>query len=305
MCLAVPALADPFALVASVQGRVDVTVARSGETVRAAFGRPLERGDRVTVAEGGAATIYFSDGNVIELAEKSSVTVGGRVANRDRVGPGAGLPGPVFAQVSKVVAGGSRETGLVAIAPMRGGDEARALILEPRNSNVFAARPAFAWRAVEGADRYRVTVSGDEGEAWRAETGATRLDWPEDAAAPRPGTDYLWTLEALSDRGAVRREESAFHVLDDDDERAVRDDLAKIAAGAGGPDHAATHFLAGSYLAARGLYHLAAGHYERLEALAPDSPAPLESLGRVYRTIGLMDLAAESFQKALALSKTP
>uniref|UniRef100_A0A832I5Y1 Tetratricopeptide repeat protein n=1 Tax=Eiseniibacteriota bacterium TaxID=2212470 RepID=A0A832I5Y1_UNCEI len=303
LAVASPALAEPFALLASVRGRVDVIVARTGEKARASFGRALERGDRIEVAAGGGATVYFSDGNVIELGEKSSVTVGGRVANPARVGPGAGLAGPVYQQVARVVTGGSRETGLVAISQMRGADAQRALILAPRASHVLTGRPAFAWRAAAGADRYRVTVSDEHGEVWSREVAEGPLAWPADAPAARSGADYLWTLEALSDRGALRREESAFHVVEADDERVVRENLARIEASAGGPDHPATHFLAGSYLAGRGLHHDAARHFERLGALVPESPAAHEALGNVYRTIGLMDLAAESFQKALALTR--
>jgi tetratricopeptide (TPR) repeat protein len=225
------------------------------------------------------------------------------VAHVGRVGPGAGLSGPVYREVAKVVTGGSRETGLVALSQMRGDAAQRALILAPRNSHVLSDPPLFSWRPAEGANRYRVVVSDENGEAWRAETGDTSLPWPDDAPAPRAGADYLWTLEALSDRGALRREESAFHVLESDEERAVRDDVARIEAGAGGPERPATQFLAGSYLAGRGLYHLAAGRFERLGTLAPESPAPHEALGNMYRTIGLMDLAAESFQRALALTK--
>jgi hypothetical protein len=298
------AFAEPFALLASVQGRVEVKRAGNGQTVRGAFGRTLERGDRIVVAAGGSATVYFSDGNVIELGERSSVTVGGRVGGNTRVGPGANLGGPVYQQVAKVVTGGSRETGLVALPPMRGDHDLRPLILAPRNSSLLLSDPpAFVWRAVAGATRYRVTVSDENGEAWRHETEATSLAWPAAGPAARAGADCLWTLEALSDRGTLRREESVFHVVDTEGDRAIRDDLARIEASAGGADHPAACYLAGAYLAGRGLQHAAVERFVRLGALVPDSPASPEALGNVYRTIGLMDLAAESFQKALALTQ--
>jgi Flp pilus assembly protein TadD len=44
--------------------------------------------------------------------------------------------------------------------------------------------------------------------------------------------------------------------------------------------------------------------FTELSRLSPDSPAPHEALGNVYRTVGLMDLAAAEFQKALELTRT-
>ena len=301
--LATPALADPYALIASVQGKVEVTSAKGGAPVRAAFGRPLERGDKVSVGAGGAATLYFSDGNVIELAEKSSVTVGGRVGSSAKVGPGAETQAGVYAQVSKVVTGGSRQTGLVALSPMRAGEDRPPTILEPRRADVLDDRPAFAWRSVEGASRYKVSVSGADGELWSREATGVSLAYPADAAALPRDADYLWTLEALSDRGRVAREETAFHVVSPGIRDAVSADLESISRSAGGPDHPAAQYLEGQYAVGRGLYHDAAERFTKLSQLVPDSPAPHEALGTVYRAIGLMDLAAAEFQRALELSK--
>jgi hypothetical protein len=301
--IASPALADPFALLASVKGKVEVTAAKGGEPVRASFGRPLERGDRVSVGPGGAATIYFSDGNVIELAEKSAVTVGGRVGSSAKVGPGAETQAGVYAQVSKVVTGGSRQSGLVALSQMRAGEDRPPTILAPRRADVLEDRPAFSWRAVEGANRYRVVVSGEGGELWSREVSGVSLDYPADADALARDADYLWSLEALSDRGRVSREESAFHVVSAGIRDAVRADMESISKSAGGPDHPAAQYLEGQYAVGRGLYHDAAASFTKLSQLVPESPAPHEALGTVYRAIGLMDLAAAEFQRALELTR--
>ena len=76
-----------------------------------------------------------------------------------------------------------------------------------------------------------------------------------------------------------------------------------ISRSAGGPDHPAAQYLEGQYAVGRGLYHDAADRFTKLSQLVPDSPAPHEALGTVYRAIGLMDLAAAEFQRALELSK--
>jgi hypothetical protein len=306
--LAIPRLAqaDPFALLAGVSGKVEVVSSRGGAGVRATFGRPLERGDRVVVGDAGSATIYFSDGNVIELGAKSSATIGGRVTSSARVGPGAGLPGSVYAQVSKFVTGGSRQNGLVALSAMRGdGGDKVALIVAPRRTDVLTDRPAFAWRAAEGATRYRVSVAGDQGEVWSREVTGLALAYPADTPALGRDADFLWKLEAFSDRGRLGSEEAAFHVMSEAMSGTVRADVERIGGSTGGADRPASHFLAGSYLFGRGLYQDAADHFTALCKQSPDSPAPHEALGNVYRAIGLMDLAAAEFQRALELTREP
>ena len=94
------AAAEPIAFVVAMKGPVTVTSAK-GVAAKAALGRPLERGDKVKVGAGGSASLFFSDGNVVELGEGSSITVGGKLAAADakRVGPGSEVSGEVFAKV--------------------------------------------------------------------------------------------------------------------------------------------------------------------------------------------------------------
>lgn len=294
---------EPYAIIASATGKVEVV--HAGATRRASFGFTLERGDRVVVAPGASATVYLSDGNVIELAERSTVTIGGRVAPSSKVGPGAGLSGGVYSQVSRFVTGGSRQSGLVAMSAMRGGEERTPFLDGPRQTDLLTDRPTFAWRPVEGASRYRVSVSGDQGEVWRREVVANGLEYPADVPALARDADYLWKVEAIGARGPFRDESSVFHVLSEGAASSVRVDLSHIAESAGGANSPATHYLAGSYLSGRRLYLDASAHFEQLGRISPDSPAPHEALGNVYRAIGLMDQAAAEFQRALELTRQP
>lgn len=304
LVLAASAAADPLAVLAAVKGKVQVARA-GGATKAAGFGQALERGDRVVVPSGGSASVFFNDGNVIELAEKSSITIGGRIASRPRVGPGSELSAEVYSRVSKFVTGGSAQTGLVAMATVRGNDTTAPILLAPRNTGVLPGRPAFSWRAVENATRYRVSVSGDQGEIWNREVQGLSLDYPADAESLASGGDYQWEVQALSDRGLLRKEAASFEVLRAEDAAAVRADLDRIRQSTGGTDSPATHFLSGSYLFGRQLYGDAALHFEALVRLSPEASAPHEALGKVYRDQGLMDLAAAEFQRALALTREP
>lgn len=295
--------AEPVAVIAAVKGKVDVTSRGSGAQ-RAVFGRALERGDRIAVAPGGSATVFFNDGNVIELAEKSTLTVSGKIANKT-AGPGAGLPGEVYASVSRHVAAGSRSSGLLATSTLRAGDE-QPFLLAPRRTAVLTDRPAFAWREVAGARRYRLTVSSAEhGELWNREVEGLTLGWPADAP-PIPGAgDFLWEIEALGESRPLRRESSVFQALAPAQIAAIRGNLERIRDTAGGPESPAARFLAASYLSGLGLYQDAVEQFGALCRLSPSSPAPHDALGDLYTRVGLMDLAAVEYQRANALTREP
>jgi len=302
---ALPALAAaaPLAVLAAVKGRVQV-VRGSNPAQPAGFGMALEQGDQVVVPAAGAATVFFNDGNVIELSEKSRITVGGKVPAKPRVGPGSDLSGEVYSNVSRFVTGGSAQTGLVAMATVRGSDTSAPILLAPRNTGMLDSRPSFAWRAVEGATRYRVSVSGENGELWNREVDGLALDYPTNAESLAAGGAYLWEVQALSDNGLLRKEGSSFEVLKTEDAAGVRSNLDRIHESTGG-DTPASHFLAGSYLFGRRIYDDAARHFKALARLSPEAPAPHEALGKVYRDQGLMDMAAAEFQQALALTRQP
>ena len=299
--------AEPVAVVASVSGRVEVSAARGGAAVPAVFGRALERGDRVTVGKGGGATLFFGDGSVVTLAERGSVTIGGNAAAPAHA---TALPGEVFTQVSQFVTAGSRQTGLVTLADMRSDADAGApLLLAPRNTSVLDDAPALSWRAVQGATRYRVHFGPSGGaESWTREVAAVSgaelsLAFPAGADRLAAGVDYEWEVEALDDKGTLRREGAVVRVLPAEAREGARANLARIAASAGGETSAAARFLAGSYLCGLGLYDDATRQFQALAALAPGSPEPHEALGNLYLKIGASDRAAEEFRRALALQR--
>jgi hypothetical protein len=298
--VAAPALgAEPQAIVGAATGKVDVTPARAKQAQRATFGMPLQRGDRVQVGRGGAATILFSDGNVIELAEVSSVTIGARADRPAKVE----IPSEVFAQVSTFVTGGSRQTGLVALSSMRG-EDAAAFLLRPRKTSVLTAQPTFAWRRIPGATRYRVQASSEAGPPWSRETSDTTLAYPADADPLPADTDVLWEVEARSESGRLRQESTFLHVTGAEAAERVRRHVEGIDASLGA-EAAAANYLAGSYLSAAGYYLDAIGRFAALCRALPDLPGPHEALARAYDSVGLMDLAAEEYRRALELSRPP
>jgi len=289
----------PVAFIAEVSGRVDVARAGSKHAERGTIGLALGRGDKVEVAEGGAATVLFSDGNLLELSGNSSITVGVQ-AKRKRGAEADPLMAEVFKSVSEGVVGGSREAGLVALAPVRGSVAPNEIILAPRQTEILDARPVFRWRAVAGADRYRVVVSGEGGELWQAESGDTSYGYPDDAPPLPRGASLLWRMQASSDRGPLQGEENGFRIKPAEESAAIRDQLERIEKGAG----SAGPFLAGVYLSSQGLFLDAIARLEAVCRSRPGEPGPHEVLGQFYRTVGLMDQAAAQLQAALTLSRT-
>ena len=306
---AVPAPATtpsaPLAIVAAVKGRAEVVSPHGGSPSRVSLGRALAREDRLTVAPGGMVTIFFNDGNVIELGEKSSMTIGGRAATRSRTAASGALSPEIYSNVAKFVTVGSRHTGLVALTSLRGGSTSTPLLIEPRRTELLDGQPRFRWRPVLGAIRYRVSVSNEQGELWHRELADTLLEYPSDVGALSPNMDYVWDVRALSEQSELRREESSVHVFAEANAASVREALQSIRESVGGSDNDASCFLAGSYLFGQGLYLDSARQFESLSRLTPDSPAPHEALGNIYRAIGLMDLAVSEYQRALALTRQP
>jgi hypothetical protein len=307
LLLAVPALAlaEPIAFVVAMKGGVQVTPAGAKDAQRAALGRPLERGDQVKVGAGGSASLFFSDGNVIELGERSTITVGGKVGKAEnRMGPGGEVSADVFQKVSKFITSDSKNAGLVALAPMRSGAKSSApFALAPRHTALTGGRPDFHWQSIEGANRYRVVLVHEGEDVWSREVEATELEYPADLPPLSEG-DYAWRVQAFSDRGPLRDEEVPFRVLDPAEARQIDEHLESITLATGDAPAEAGHFVAGSYLMGRGLFRDAQAHFEALARLAPDSPGSHEALGNLYRAVGLNDLAAAEFQKALELTRT-
>jgi len=295
---------DPIALLIGLKGKVEVLPSGTKQTERAALGRGLMKGDRVNVAPGASATLFFNDGNVIELSEKSSIAVNGRPSKKAGVSSAA-ISADIFKSASRPIAAGSRETGLVALAPMRGSGDEEPIIRSPRRTDLLSDRPTLAWRAVDGATRYRITVSGDDGELWRRETNSTALPYPKEAQSLPRGVEMLWEIEALSDAGSLRQDATTIRVITTDDANHVNAQVASILETTGGDQQAASRYLAGSYLAGRGLYADAERQFQALSTMDPNAPGPHQALGGVYDAIGLKALATAEQKKAQALSREP
>ena len=303
LALALPAHSEPVAVLAAVKGKVLLTAAhgRTKGPSPATFGAPLEREDRISVGSNGSATLCFNDGNVIELGAGSSLTISGRIAP----GPVAGaekLPREAFSALVNFRLIGSRAHGLVPAPALRsGGTSGAPEPLAPRNTDVLDARPALAWQASPGATRYVVTLSGMSGELWTHECETDSLTFPADAPALADG-EYVWDVQAFDAGGPIGRASATFRLVPEVEAHAVRGVVDRMHESAGGVNAPAARYLAGAFLYERGFLADAGEEFTALARLAPESAAPHEALGDVYRAVGLPDMAAAAYRQAKLLS---
>ena len=304
LLLPLSARADPVAVLAAPKGKVMLTSARrhAKGAAAATFGTPLERGDRISVGANSSATLFFNDGNIIELGAGSSMTISGRIAAGTAVGPDR-LPREAFGPVANFRIVGSRESGLVVAPVMRSGEPANAPDpLFPRSTDVLDPRPTLAWRAVPAASRYVVTLSSGAGEVWKHECQASSLPFPADAQALADG-EYLWDVQAFDDSRPLSKATTTFRLVPEVEAHAVRGMVDRMHESAGGANAPGGCYLAGAYLFERGFLADAAEEFTALARLVPDSPAPQQALGDVYRAVGLPDLANAAYRKAKGLSQ--
>ena len=197
-----------LAFIAELNGRVDIARQASKAQERGSLGLPLQSGDKVQVGSGGSATLLFNDGSLVALSEKSSITVGSQAKPAGQANP---VMAGVFKSVSEGVVGGSRETGLVALAPVRAGAARAEMILAPRQTEILEARPTFRWRPLAKATRYRVTITGDAGKLWEHRPPRRRSPTPPTLPRflPEPTCSGSWRPPATRARSSPRRTASA------------------------------------------------------------------------------------------------
>jgi hypothetical protein len=141
--------------------------------------------------------------------------------------PGAGTvrgrslrPGLLAAAAVVAVAGGLWLRG--ALAPSappppveRGPESALRPVYPPAGAVVEAGAIAFVWSAVEGAERYVVTVQDAQGRTVatiESRAAGDPVRWPEGTGVPASGT-YLWSVRALAlDRIVAESRPVAFQV---------------------------------------------------------------------------------------------
>jgi len=265
-------------LLVAAQGSVVLRRASWSVPVPVGPGAVLHRGDLVSAAAGGRATVACADLTLHELPE----------------GRFSGVPCAVPEKATLVYEGS-------LLAATRGDEsDELPLVIAPRRTKVLSLRPLLRWSVPSGAGTVMVTVKGP-GVAWsvRPPIGSMSLAYPADAPALQAAASYRVTVTAggrSSDEAAEPG--SGFTLLAGaaaDETRAGVERIGTLGLGAD-----AARLLTAHFLAARGLY---AEAVEQLEAAAL-APRVLLTLGALYQSMGLPRLAEERHLQAAKAATT-
>jgi hypothetical protein len=245
-----------------------------------AFGAELRRGDMLQLGPDGQATVLCADLTTWPVP-------GGAPSGVFNGCPPPSKPALVRGE-SRI---GATKSPVDPLIPY---------IISPRMTRLLSGQPMLRWNAVAGVTTYTVRIHGVD---WLTKTTATRIVYPTDAPALRPGVTYL--LLVTADNGRTSREEGApglgFSLLEPDEADSVRADVTRLhnlALPAEAEFYALAQLYAGHELVAE-----AVGLLEELVTGGSQEAAVYHALGDPYRNIGLERLAEPRYLTAAELAR--
>jgi hypothetical protein len=183
----------PLAVLMSCSGAVTVLRA-GGEQIDGTFGLPLQAGDEVKTGAGASAEILFEAGNWLQVGAGSSIAI--KPPRGAMPAAGEGGEAESFEVVQNFLKLKHAE-GTSTLTGLRSGEKDQELVaLSPSQTKVRDGHPTFRWEIADPSTELRLTVYGEDGVHWQQDvSGATSVEYPEDAPELDPGVNYSWTLE--------------------------------------------------------------------------------------------------------------
>ncbi|MFT5143690.1 MAG: tetratricopeptide (TPR) repeat protein [Rhodothermales bacterium] len=298
LLLTIPATAQSHrALITEISGAVTVTRA-NGSAAGASWGLQLFDGDMVTTGSGAKAALLYSNGSLLSMAANAEALVAGAGGSASSVDP------TLMADVSDMTLHRTGDGEIAALGGLRsGGSEADIDLQYPRQTRTLSPLPVFAWETWGEFEQYTVTVLSDDGVVWSGTTTTeTSLAYPESAPVLDPAQTYYWRVEGEDMLDVVKSELIQFQTLSADDAVRIEAAVGNIRSTLG-DDAESADYVVGSMYAKEGLNAEAIALFEGIAVRHADSAMVHEILGKLYYETGRKDLAVESLQKALALSK--
>lgn len=279
---------DPVAMVVRVTGNVQVRRAEGG-SAPATVGLRLMSGDRLEVASGAQAVILYVSGR------RETVTQSLAIAAPDQA-QRAGVFDRTVSTLNAVASSDARQQpnrqGM--IRPIAGAPT----LLSPRNEiRVADLRPTFTWSAVPGATSYMIQIRSHDGLTRKRFDVGSDTSWTLPASEPplQPGVAYVWTVG--TNQGRVG-EEQHFSTLSAEQYAAIAEGMAELR-GAGLDPWSDGLFLAALIFRDGELFYEADRALRQLEATGTSLGQPFYMLrGEVYDALGLLDAAADAFDRA-------
>lgn len=285
----VGAAEDPVAMVVRVRGAVRVERAAGGAPAPASIGMRLMAGDRLDLADGAQAVLLYVTGRRQTLTE--SLTIAAPEA-AERAGVFERTVSTLNAVASTDARQHPNRQGM--IRPVAGA----STLVSPRNDiKVMDLRPTFVWSAVPGATGYTIQLrSGDGVTRKRFDAGSDTV-WTMPVSAPplAPGARYHWTVAPAGNGRAA--EEMTFRTLSASEYGAIEQGMAELRRAQLDPWSDGL-FLAALVFRDEGLFYEADRALRQLESDAAVGQAYYLLRGEVYDALGLLELAAEAFDRA-------
>ncbi|MFP4099859.1 tetratricopeptide repeat protein [Coleofasciculus sp.] len=170
-------------------------------------------------------------------------------------------------------------------------------LISPRRTTLLNNKPTFRWHPVANATRYKVRVRGEDVD-WQTHVNDTEITYSGETPLT-PGVYYLWTVETR-DRGSVEENipELGFRILDSQTQAQIKTAASQILANDQLNPEAKALSLVNLYLS----HDLKQNAIETLNDLVSQgnpTAAIYHQLGKLYRQVGLSQLAVQNYQKAL------
>ncbi len=305
------------AVFTQVQGNVMVAEATSpirGQSEvpprHAQFLQVVKSGDRLTLSSGSGAVLLCSSDLRVELTGGNELRLTDELCRKGkRLTPGTYLRLAPAAGRMRSLAGALDLEG-----ESRGGDEedfAVPIVLSPRNTKIRDARPTLLWTQVSEATEYEIELNGPKTfrlsldasevvctETW-GDSKVCSLPYPTQAPDLPPGTLSFLSVRTRRGLASPLREEakpSRIERLSPDKAEDIRIKLEQLE---DLPlDEAARQLLEADLYARQGLYAEAIPAYRKV-LVVRDIPEVRVTLGDVLLEVGLLRMAARTYQEAL------
>jgi len=269
----------PVGLIIAVEG--GVAIAHGAELKDAVEGLVLEPGDTLVVKIGGRCSGFGVDGQSFDVKGPAELVMS--------------LPSPegrvdkVFAFISRQLSqwsGASRSRSLVARSA-RDWELVSSVpspVIPANDGTVRGGEARFVWTTVQGIDRYVMTIAPEDGDEIK-QTIRGHMFNRDDL---KPGTRYVWKVQAQDGGSPAGSQWNSFYVLTAEEEKQIDDSLAGLG-----------DLEAGVLLLSLGLTREAINHFDAAVASDPDNRSALRWRAEALAAVGLYKDAYEELVKTL------
>lgn len=171
-------------------------------------------------------------------------------------------------------------------------------VISPRRTLLLNGRPIIRWNPVKDATSYTVIVKGPSGYLWQNEVTENEVFYPGEPIL-KPGVYYTIIVDANTGASSLDDENlvQGFEVINESDRLNLQNAAATIEA----TTEEESLKLAKLYRE-NSLRSEAIAILEKLAATGSDNQEIYQLLGKLYREIGLVNLADQYNQKAVDLA---